>query len=208
MVDNKTPFLDTIYHIRSIEQAIIYENKLEVSKTEEKEVVEFLQDEYEKEKLNYPFQAPPYDASAALWASEIVYFATQLLLNRQDTLDKIDNLFPFYNKPVTDSVLLSADLCLRFLPQLIVQLKHMDADDEIIPVLEQILIQFPYSCIGYEIDIETIGLNTVLSNACLSQLFLDRVVEKKDKKLANLNQIKPLLLANFGNYKNIFWNDL
>lgn len=42
MTDKKIPFLDTIYHLHSIEHAIIYDKKLEISKEEEKEVIELL----------------------------------------------------------------------------------------------------------------------------------------------------------------------
>ncbi|CAM3886884.1 MULTISPECIES: hypothetical protein [Flavobacterium] len=70
MTDKKIPFLYTIYHLRSIEHAIIYDKKLDISKEEEKEVIELLKDEYEKEKLNYPFQAPVFDEVAALWGSK------------------------------------------------------------------------------------------------------------------------------------------
>ncbi|NHN25743.1 hypothetical protein FIA58_008660 [Flavobacterium jejuense] len=208
MNEKKIPFLDTIYHLRSIEHAIIYDKKLDISKEEEKEVIELLKDEYEKEKLNYPFQAPVFDEVAALWGSKIVYFATQLVLNREDTASKISTLFPDFGQPIIPSAMLSADLCLRFLPQLLLQLQLMDADDMILPVLEQKLKQFPYSGIGYEMNLENIDLSVALSDACLTQLFLDRVVEKKDKNRGNLEVIKPLLLANFGDYKTIFWNEL
>ncbi len=204
----KTPFLDTIYHLRTVEHAIIYDKKLGVSKEEEKEVVELLKDEYEKEILNYPFQAPSFDQNAALWASKIVYFATQLVLNRENTVSQIEVLFPDYKSSMTASAMLSADLCLRFLDRILLQLQIMDADDLIIPVLEQKLKQFPYSGVGYDLNLEHIDLSMILSNDCLTQLFLDRVVEKKDLKLANVASIKPLLLANFGDYKSIFWNEL
>lgn len=36
MNDKKIPFLNTIYHLRSIEHAIIYDKKLDISKAEEK----------------------------------------------------------------------------------------------------------------------------------------------------------------------------
>lgn len=208
MTEKKIPFLETIYHMRSVEHAIIYEKKLEVSKEEAQEVIELLKDEYEKEKLNYPFEAPVFDEAAALWASKIVYFATQLVLNREDTISKMNVLFPDYAHSMTASAMLSADLCLRFLERLLMQLQIMDADDLIIPVLEQKLKQFPYSGIGYDFDLENIDVSIVLSNTCLTQLFLDRVVEKKDLKMAHLEAIKPLLLANFGDYKSIFWNEL
>lgn len=208
MTNKKTPFLDTIYHLRTREHAIIYDKKLDISKEEEKEVIELLRDEYEKEKLNYPFQAPDFDESAALWGSKIVYFATQLVLNREDTASKISALFPDFGKAITPSAMLSADLCLRFLPLLLLQLQHMDADDIILPVLEQKLKQFSYSGIGYDMDLENLDHSVVLSDDCMTQLFLDRVVEKKDKNRGNLEIIKPLLLANFGDFKTIFWNEL
>ncbi|WP_130733877.1 hypothetical protein [Flavobacterium sp. J27] len=208
MTNRKTPFLDTIYHLRTREHGIIYDKKLDISSEEAREVIEFLQDEYEKERLNYPFIAPSFDEKAALWASKTVYFAIQLVLNRKDTESKIDSLFPIYNNQLTASAMLSTDLCLRFLPTILLQLQQMDAEDPLLPVLEHYLTLFSYSAIGYDLDIEQADTSLIESDACLLQLYLDRLVEKKDRNRANHERLKPLLLANMGNYKTFFWNEL
>lgn len=205
--EKKIPCLETIYHLRSIERIILYDKVLKISKSEEDEITEFLRDEYEKESLHYPFDAPAFDEHAATWAAKVVYFSTQLLLNRTDTAKDLQVLLPDYTKEITASVMLSADLCLRFLPVIVREMKNIDADDIAIPILEKKLRLFHYSNIG-EKHPQTDYDFKVLESNCLKQLYLNRITEKKDKTLAELPQINKELLSNFGDYKAVFWKDL
>jgi len=208
MESTKTPFLDTIYHLRTIEQVILYNKLIVVSKTEETDTALFLESEYENEILEYPGTAPQFNPTAALWAAKTVYFAVQLLLYREHKISDLGDFLPEYNEKTDAAVLLSADLCLRFLPQIIEEMKRLDADDFAIPILENHLIQFHYSAIGFEIDIEKINMDIVSSDVCLQQLYLDRIVERKAIKFAETDFIKKQLEIGFGDYKKIFWAQL
>lgn len=207
MEENKLPFIETIYHLRTIEQVILYTKVLKISSKEEKDTLEFLEDEYEKECLNYPFQVPNFDKEAALWASKIVYFAVQLLLNREDTEKDLNVLLPDFKGKMNASSILSADLCLRFLPQIVRQMKELDSEDPVNPILEKFLTQFHYSSIGYELDSTERDFKD-FENLCYQQLYLNRVCERKDKATAVHPKINRLLHSNFGDYKRVFWKDL
>ena len=207
MEENKLPFIETIYHLRTIEQVILYTKVLKISSKEEKDTLEFLEDEYEKECLNYPFQAPNFDKEAALWASKIVYFSAQLLLNREDTEKELNVLLPQFKGTINASSILSADLCLRFLPQIVGQMKEFDSEDKINPILESFLVDFHYSNIGYQNTTEHFNL-IGFENACYQQLYLNRVCKRKDKLIAQNPEINRLLHSNFGDYKKLFWKEL
>lgn len=202
------PFIETLYHLRTIEQVILYNKTMKIADAEAKEALSFLAAEYEREAVNYPFEVPSFNGKAALWASKIVYFSAQLLLYRENKVSELKNFLPDYVGIVDASAMLSADICLRFLPQIRNELKRMDAEDDILPILEHHLQQFHFSAVGFDLDQETIDVNQIFDNACLKQLYLDRIVSRKAYKLAEQPEINACLLANFGDYKKEFWNEL
>lgn len=202
----KLPFLETIYHLRTIEQVILYDKVMQVSAQEEKETIELLRDEYEKEQLGYPFAAPAFEEKAALWASKIVYFASHFLLHRENTNKDLNQYLPEYKGEMTAGEHLSADLCLRFLPQLLQEFRNIDADDVIIPILENHLKRFHYSGIGFKNSSAIIDYD-LFKNQCFKQLYLNRITDRKDKELSEIPEINVMLQSNFGNYAKVFWKD-
>ena len=208
MDKTKTSFLDTIYHLRTIEQIILYDKLITISKEEETDTVSFLETEYEREILDYPGIAPMFNATAGLWASKTVYFAAQLLLYREHKISDLVVLLPDYNGKKDASAILSADLCLRFLPQIIAEMKRIDPDDLVIPILEKHLFQFHYSAVGFEIDLKKIDFEILAANDCLQQLYIDRIVQRKAIKFTESDFIKKQLEIGFGDYKKIFWAQL
>ncbi|PIF30645.1 hypothetical protein CLU81_1085 [Flavobacterium sp. 9] len=208
MESTKTPFLDTIYHLRTIEQIILYNKIMTVSRSEEIDTTSFLETEYENEILEYPDVAPKFNPDAALWAAKTVYSAAQLLLFREHKISELLDFLPKYHGEIDASALLSADICLRFLPQIILEMKRLDADDLVIPILENHLVQFHYSVIGYEIEIEKINFDILAVNDSLKGLYLNRIVERKAVKFAEPDFIKKQLEIGFGDYKKVFWPQL
>jgi hypothetical protein len=208
MESTKTPFLDTIYHLRTIEQIILYNKIMTVSRSEEIDTTSFLETEYENEILEYPDVAPKFNPDAALWAAKTVYSAAQLLLFREHKISELLDFLPEFHGEIDASALLSADICLRFLPQIILEMKRLDADDLVIPILENHLVQFHYSVIGYEIDIEKINFDILTVNDSLKGLYLNRIVERKAVKFAEPDFIKKQLEIGFGDYKKVFWPQL
>lgn len=204
----KTPFLDTIYHLRTIEQVILYDKLITIAQTEENEAVLFLETEYEKETLEYPGIAPGFNSESALWAARTVYLATQLLLHREHKMSDVKELLPFYIGVIDASAIISADLCLRFLPQIITEIRKIDPEDLIIEILEQHLIQFHYSAIGSDLYAENISFDVVAANDCLLQLYVDRIVQRKSVKWAQSDFIKKQLEIGFGDYQKLFWAQL
>jgi hypothetical protein len=208
MDKTKTPFLDTIYHLRTIEQVILYDKLITISEAEETEAVLFLETEYEKEILEYPGTAPDFNADVALWAAKTVYLAAQLLLHREHKRDDLNILLPDYAGIQDASAIISADLCLRFLAQIVGEIKRLDPEDLIIEILEKHLTQFHYSAIGSELDIENVSFEIIETNDCLLQLYIDRIVQRKSIKWAEPDFIKKQLEIGFGDYQKLFWSQL
>ena len=200
-----TYFLDMIKTLRQNEEVILYQNILTISDNEKEVVIDFLQKEYEAETLNYPFVAPPFQAVAAIWAAEIVYYSAQLILYRQNKTSELEQRFPKLESEITASTFLSVDLCFRFIPDMLNQLKLIDSEDCLIAILEKQLETFHYSGINYPLKLEESNFEIIHHNKCLQQLYLNRIVTFKNLKLAKIPSFNQALKANFGIFENDFW---
>ncbi len=204
----KQYFLQVVQALRVSEEIVLYGHRLEIPPKETEAVISFLENEYQKEILDYPYKVPRFDKEAALWAAKIIYIAAQLILYRKDEAADLVRLLPDYISTPSPSSIVSVDLCLRFLPQMILQLKLIDVEDPLIDVLEKKLSIWHYSGIRYDLNVEELDYTIINSNACLEQLYLNRIVHFKNKMLANLPIFKDKINANLGLYKKEFWSEL
>ena len=202
-----TYFLDTIVRLRQTEEVILYGELLEISSIELKLLNYFLKSEYEEEALDYPFQAPVFDEKAALWAAKNLYFAAQLLLYRKHKLENLVQFLPVFQEKITVSAVLSADICLRFLAPVTKAANNIDVTDPILPILRSHLDAWFYSAVGYGFEVKNINWELIFSNPCLTQMFVNRIIERKDINLAKLPQIEAFVNASLGDYGSVFWKE-
>lgn len=198
-------FVNMIRSLRKNEEILLYTCSFAVHDTAA--VTDMLRVEYHKEVWSYPYQAPAFEAGAAIWAAQTLYIASQLILFRQNKEADIKNLLPAYTGPVNASAILSADLCLRFLPFLIVQLRAIDGEDVLIELLEQLLARWHYSGISYALPVADLDLTAITENDCLCQLYADRVIEQRNIKLALHPACRPLIKASLGYLGKIYWKE-
>ncbi|WP_315054569.1 hypothetical protein [Chryseobacterium indoltheticum] len=207
-MEKKSPFLDTLFLLRKEGTLTIFSDLKTLSEKEEKEAEDFFESEFEKERLDFLSDKIPFNKEAAIWAAKILYHSAQLYLIRKDTAKDLEKLIPQYQDEKDVSAILSADLSLRFLPQLLDALQIADSTDPLVEILENILQQFHYSGIGLDLNFEKINWEEELKNKTYRKLYLERIVEKKAYKLAEIPYINQLLIAEFGMYKDIFWKEL
>ncbi|GEN67139.1 hypothetical protein [Chryseobacterium rhizosphaerae] len=208
MMETRSPFLDTIFLLRKTECITLFSNFQEISPKEEAEAGDYFETEFEKERLEFLSGRMPCDRAAAVWAGKILYHSAQLYLIRENTAKNIDRLiFRFKEKKDISSVL-SADLSLRFLPQIIVALNTLDPEDVLIGMLEDILREFHYSGIGYDLDLKGVNWEEELKDSTYRKLYLERILEKRDYKLAEIPTINKMLIAELGMHKDAFWREL
>jgi hypothetical protein len=208
MVENTSPFLDTLFLLRNEECITIFSNIQTISQKEEQDAVDYFESEFEKERLEFLSDQLTCDREAAVWAAKVFYHAAQLYLVRENTAKDLDQLIPEFKGTRNISSLLSADLSLRFLPQVITALQNVDPNDPLIGRLENILLQFHYSGVEYDLDLEKINWEEELKDHTYRKLYLERIVEKKAYRLAEIPYINQLLMAEFGLHKNEFWREL
>lgn len=207
-MENKSPFLDTLFLLRKEGALTIFSDLKTLTKKEEKDAEDFFESEFEKERLEFLYDNIPFNKESAIWAAKILYHSAQLYLIRKDTAKDLEKLIPQYQREKDVSSILSADLSLRFLPQLLDAFHVADSTDPLVKMLENILHQFHYSGIGLDLNLEKINWEEELKDKTYRKLYLERIVEKKAYKLAEIPYINQLLIAEFGMYKDIFWREL
>jgi len=208
MTENKSPFLDTLFLLRQEECITIFSDIYEISKKGEEDALDYFQAEFEKERLEFLSDAVVCDVETALWAAKLLYYSAQLYLIRENTAKDLNMLIPPFKGKKDISALLSADLSLRFLPQIVSALQIADPEDPLVKILESVLKQFHYSAIGSDLDLEEINWEEELKDKTYRKLYLERIVEKKAYTLAEIPYLNRLLIAEFGLYKDIFWREL
>ncbi|MBX7227060.1 MAG: hypothetical protein K1X55_13585 [Chitinophagales bacterium] len=194
-----------IRQLREKEEVMLYVNVLKIEETEAKEMGAYLQEQYHLEAVGFPYTVPPFDESAALWAAKTVYIACQLMLYREHMEEDLPSLLPDYAGKITPSTVLSADLCLRFLPDIIKNLRDIDVEDVLINVLEPLLIRWHYSGVRYNLPIEQLDISWVTQNDGLLQLYVDRIIAVKKIALAQKPVFKEHIKANLGIFVDDYW---
>lgn len=208
MMETKSPFLDTIFLLRKNECITLFSNIQEISLKEEQEAEIYFDAEFEKERLEFLSDQLTCNRETAVWAAKILYHSAQLYLIRDNTANNLEKLIPKFKATRDISSILSADLSLRFLPDIITALHSVDPEDALIAMLEDILTEFHYSGIGYDLDLKRVNWEEELKDKTYRKLYLERIVEKKDYKLAEIPFINKLLVAEFGMHKDAFWREL
>lgn len=200
-------FLNMVQHLRQHEEVMLFGNILHINDTDAAETVAYLQEQYRAESLEYPYTAPPFNAAAALWAAKTMNMAAQLLLYRENKPDDLGSLFPAFDREIDTSAVLSADLCLRFLPDALRELKIIDSLDPLILILENILLQWHYSGIHYPLDLSKANPEAGLADPCLRQLYIDRIIHYRNLGLAQHELFRRHISAALGLYAPDYWKE-
>ncbi|NJO02201.1 MAG: hypothetical protein HC880_11380 [Bacteroidia bacterium] len=196
-------FLQMIRHLREHEEVMLYGHLISPSEEAEQEVANYLAAEYHREVWDYPFTAPPFDAQAAGWAACTLYMAAQLMLYRESTPPSLP-----YSSEIHAGAILSADLCLRFLPPILQHLQGMDPEDPLIDQLTTHLRIWHYSGISYALSPEGLDFEAITRDACLCQLYINRIIAHKRLPLALHPAMVAGVRASLGNFSHEFWAEL
>lgn len=208
MLESKSPFLDTLFLLRKEECITIFTDFHEISEKEESDAADYFEAEFERERLEFLSDQISFDKETAVWATKILYHSVRLHLIRENTAKDLNRLIPPYSGNRNIPAILSADLSLRFLPQIISALHDADPEDVLMSMLENVLKRFHYSAVGMDLELEPINWEEELKDRTYRKLYLERIVERKSYRLAEIPYINQLLIAEFGLHKDVFWKEL
>lgn len=178
-----------------------------INSEQEQEVLELLEIHYNNESIGYPNIPPPFEKEAASWSSKILFHAAQLVMYREHSGETLESFFPTFTPPKSAAAIITADLSFRYLSSILKYLEQIDIEDELIQILKNILTEWHYSGLLSDNDLEVDDLELIISNNCLKNLYVDRIIKHKRNKIAQRKEVKQLVLTALGNYKNEFWKD-
>ena len=203
---SESNFLQTIYQLRTEEHIILYQQQFDIQNAEEADVRNFLKDEFTEEQLEHPSPLLAFDDAAAVWAAKIIYTSAQLLLYRQQDSTDLEKLLPYYEANlISPEAMISADLCLRFLPGIVLQFENMHPTDPVLERFEHILNTFHYSKIGYTTIDQSIDTSILTQHKGLELLYINRIVERKDALLAKHPTLHRSIQVYLGLHTRTFW---
>lgn len=163
-----------------------------------------LENYYHEDKLEMPYKAPEFNIDACLWSAKYLYCATHLVILRELDNTKIEEFLQDFNGKITADVIYSVDLCFRYLPQVFNFAKNLSPEDFLVKKLTKTAYDWGFSSFGIELE-PPFDSKEILKNKSLTYAYIDRILENKDKKRIDTNEISNLLKEATGNYGKEFY---
>ncbi|MCC6460564.1 MAG: hypothetical protein IT260_08850 [Saprospiraceae bacterium] len=160
---------------------------------------------YEEDLLEMPGNAPEFDAETALWAALYIYNALQLTILRDINTETVDQLLSPGPQATSADAVYSADLMLRYLPQLLGLAKGLSPQDIVVTKLKETAALWPFSSVGLETGPELPDVQLLLAHPSLRYAYADRIIARQDKSRAHQAGVSELVAEVLGSYGAAFW---
>jgi len=141
---------------------------------------EALQEQDSATRLEGPGRLPELNMGVGLWGARTIYGACQLIVFRQLDEQAIGELLP----PLTEvcdppSRHWSADLALRFLPDVLRHASVASEEDPLVRHLRSLAYQWPLSSVGID-GVVPEHVEELAASPPLLQLYVNRIFARKD----------------------------
>jgi hypothetical protein len=121
--------------------------------------IALLEDAYRAYRLTVAGPAVPFDPAIGYSAAELIRQSSWALVNHDDRVSQLKGRLKMPIEPVTPAHHLSADLTLRYLPQILNRARVLDPGDALIDLLKGLLRRWPLS--GVISDVAEAPLNSL-----------------------------------------------
>jgi len=151
----KTPCPLTEFIRRLLDQGeAVLKGRPQSSQSQHEAVAAFLREAFADYRLEIAGPLIEFDAATAVAASELVWHACWFLVNRSEPNEVLEERLVMPNLPTTASQHLSADLVLRYLPQIHRRVQALTPGDALAQLLGRVLRQWPLSGVLSDVDEE------------------------------------------------------
>ncbi|NLR79803.1 hypothetical protein [Chitinophaga eiseniae] len=168
------------------------------------DALEVLTDYYHHDKLEMPATAPEFDPDAALWAATYIYQAVRLIMLRSIQPNKVLPGLSLYTGRINADSIYSADLCLRYLPDLLSLTRKLDAQDALVMHIRETAMQWPFSSTGMQLTAKG-SLAGIISSPALLQAYADRIIVTRDYPRCGVPAVRDAVNASLGDYASVLW---
>lgn len=159
---------------------------------------------YERDRYNMPGTVPPFDQNAALWAATYMYRTIQFMLMRDLGEKELAEHLHDFAQPRDAAAMYSADLVLRFLPDVFNLARGLSPDDPLVLRLKKTAAQFPLSSVPVEIPDDT-DLQQVMEHRSLRLAYTDRIIKHKNHKRITNDEIREAVKTALGDEAGKLW---
>jgi hypothetical protein len=159
----------------------------------------------DESQLELAFTPPELSMDAAVWALEYIENACRFLVYRElDETIIADRLRA--GCPVLRSVnrTYSADLLLRYLPDVTRMAKGVGENDPLVKHLQQAAACWPLSSAGMAVvTCDSEELELILADPCLCQLYVDRIIQRTDLSRLGPAAVRDAIAAALGAHESL-----
>jgi hypothetical protein len=159
---------------------------------------------YDDDTQEMPAQTPDFDQDAALWAARYLYASVQFILMRELDESFMQQYLMPYDGPLSPAAIYSADLTLRYLPDLFNLAKGLSPNDPLVVRLRATAFAWPFSAAAIPLE-EDPELQMILEHPSLQRAYIDRILAVKDKQKCQHPACFPLVMEALGNYADVLW---
>jgi hypothetical protein len=127
------------------------------------EDIALLEEAFRAHSLSVAGPAVPFDPAIGFSAAELIRQASWALVNHDDRISHLEERLKMPIDPVTPAQHLSADLTLRYLPQILNRTRALDPGDPLIDLFKELLRRWPLS--GVLSDVAEAPLTSLIFDA-------------------------------------------
>ena len=170
----------------------------------EREAAQRLLTEFERVfRLTLAAEPPPLDAGLAGAAARTLYRLCQCLAHRElmpdDMLVREERL-PQHPRTAGDHY--SADLALRFLPDIWRLAKEAAEGDPLVTTIRELAARWPLSSVGIP-DLPALAIDGIAEHPALLALYVDRIIERRDRSRLGDPRIREAFLTAIGAHREL-----
>ena len=151
-----------------------------------------------------PYAAPAFEPAAARWALVLLYRTMQLAFLRDYDEAAVTQHLADWPGPITPETCYSIDLTFRYLPPLLGLAKGLAPADVLVTRLRALGQQWPLSFVGTT-PAPAEAPAAVLAHPALRALYLNRVIEHRDRARAAQPGVSEGVAAALGEFRAELW---
>lgn len=163
-----------------------------------------LEQQYERDILRMPYEAPSFSQEAALWAAKYLYVATQLMMLRDEDAETVIRQLPVFPELISPKAIYSVDLTFRYLSDLFDLARGLAPEDLLVLTLQKTAVDWPFSSVGMSIKTE-VDPGIVLDHPSLRYAYIDRIISARDNSRLEHPAIAELVQEALGGHASTLW---
>jgi hypothetical protein len=160
--------------------------------------------EFEKHyRMSVPESAPSFDVELAYRAAEALFRICQCVAYRDlDVRGVVDPVVNAQASAASSSAIYSADLVLRFLPDIWRLARDASANDPLLLLIKELAGRWPLSAVGIP-DLPECSIDGIAGDRSLLQMYVDRIVARRDTSRLADRRVREAFLSAVGAHSDL-----